>query len=174
MTKAEFESAVHEHQGMVYSIACNYFRNDAIAEEIAQDVFLQLFESRLSVEFGSHCVAWLRRSTVHRCIDTLRRSSFRNEIQMDELPEIPVDVPETDPLLQERLQRLVASLPETPRAVLILRFGEDMDADEIGQTLQMPVRTVWSHLQRATALIREKAARYLKEKDDEPVRTRSS
>jgi RNA polymerase sigma-70 factor (ECF subfamily) len=170
MTKAEFESAVHEHQGMVYSIACNYFRNDAIAEEIAQDVFLQLFESRLSVEFGSHCVAWLRRSTVHRCIDTLRRSSFRNEIQMDELPEVPVDVPETDPLLQERLQRLVASLPETPRAVLVLRFGEDMDADEIGQILQMPVRTVWSHLQRATALIREKAARYLKEKDNEPVR----
>jgi RNA polymerase sigma-70 factor (ECF subfamily) len=173
MTKADFESAVREHQRMVYSIACNYFHNAALAEEIAQDVFLQLYEGRLSVETGSHCVAWLRRSTVHRCIDTLRRSSFRNEIQVEVLPEIPVDVPETDPFLQERLRRLIASLPETPRAVLVLRFGEDMDAGEIGRTLQMPVRTVWSHLQRATALIREKAARYLKEKDDEPVRTRT-
>jgi len=174
LTKAEFESAVREHQGMVYSIACNYFHNAAIAEEIAQDVFLQLYESHLSVETGTHCVAWLRRSTVHRCIDTLRRSSFRNEIQVDLMPEIPVDVPETDPFLQERLRRLIASLPETPRAVLVLRFGEDMDAEEIGRILQMPVRTVWSHLQRATALIREKASRYLKEKEDEPVRTRSS
>ena len=173
MTKADFESAVREHQGMVYSIACNFFPNAAIAEEIAQDVFLQLYESRLSVETGPHCVAWLRRSTVHRCIDTLRRSSFRNEVQVDVLPEIPVDVPETDPFLQESLRRLVASLPETPRAVLVLRFGEDMDVEEIGRTLQMPVRTVWSHLQRGTALIREKAARYLKENDDEPVRTRS-
>jgi RNA polymerase sigma-70 factor (ECF subfamily) len=67
----------------------------------------------------------------------------------------------------------VASLPEAPRAVLILRYGEDMDADEIGEALKMPVRTVWSHLQRATALIRQKAARYLKEKEHEPVRTRS-
>jgi RNA polymerase sigma-70 factor (ECF subfamily) len=173
MTKADFESAVREHQGMVYSIACNYFHNTALAEEIAQDVFLQLYESRQSVQAGSHCVAWLRRSTVHRCIDTLRRSSFRNEVQVEVLPEIPVDVPETDPFLQERLRRLIASLPETPRAVLVLRFGEDMDAEEIGRTLQMPVRTVWSHLQRATALIREKATRYLKENDDEPVRTRT-
>ena len=45
MTKAEFESAVHEHQGMVYSIACNYFRNDAIAEEILSAARAQLLGS---------------------------------------------------------------------------------------------------------------------------------
>ena len=90
------------------------------------------------------------------------------------MPEISVDVPETDPLLQEGLRRLIASLPEKPRSVLVLRFGEDMDAEEIGRTLDMPVRTVWSHLQRATAMIREKATRYLMEKEDEPSRTRSS
>ena len=174
MTKADFESAVHEHQGMVYSIAFNFFHNSAIAEEVAQEVFLKLYERQQGVENGSHCVAWLRRSTVHRCSDTLRRASFRHEVQVDRFPDIPVDVPETDPLLQEGLRRLIASLPEKPRSVLVLRFGEDMDAEEISRTLQMPVRTVWSHLQRATALIREKAARYLKEKEDEPVRTRSS
>ena len=74
MTKTEFESAVREHQGMVYSIACNFFHNAALAEEIAQDVFLQLYEGRLSVKTGPHCVAWLRRSTMHRCIDALRLS----------------------------------------------------------------------------------------------------
>ena len=93
---------------------------------------------------------------------------------MDLLPEIPVDAPETDPLLQEGLRRLIASLPEKPRAVMVLRFGEDMDAEEIGKALKMPVRTVWSHLQRATAMLREKATRYLKEKEDEPIRARSS
>jgi len=174
MTKADFESAVHEHQKMVYSIACNFFHNAAIAEEVAQDVFLQLYENRLSIDSGAHCVAWLRRSTFHRCIDASRRSSFRQEIQVEALPEIPGDSPETDPLLREGLRRLIAALPETQRSVMILRFSEDMDADEIGRTLQMPVRTVWSHLQRATALIRKKAARYLMEDDNEPARTRTS
>jgi RNA polymerase sigma-70 factor (ECF subfamily) len=141
---------------------------------VGQEVFLKLYESRQGVEPGAHCVAWLRRTTVHRCIDTLRRASFRQEVQVERLPEVPVDAPETDPFLQERLRRLIASLPEKPRAVMVLRFGEDMDPEEIGRTLQMPVRTVWSHLHRATAIIREKAARYRMESEDEPSRTRSS
>jgi RNA polymerase sigma-70 factor (ECF subfamily) len=77
---------------------------------------------------------------------------------MDPLPEVPGAVTGNDPLLEERLRRLVASLPEKPRAVIILRYGEDLDPEEIGRILAMPVNTVWSHLQRATALLREKAA----------------
>jgi RNA polymerase sigma-70 factor, ECF subfamily len=73
-------------------------------------------------------------------------------------------------LLQERLGRLVASLPEKQRMVVVLRFGEDMDAEEIGEALGMPVRTVWSHLQRGIALMREKASRYLKEESHERIR----
>jgi RNA polymerase sigma-70 factor (ECF subfamily) len=174
VTKADFESVVREHQSMVYSIACSFFHNTAIAEEVAQDVFLQLYKDRRTIGVGSHCVAWLRRSTVHRCIDTARRASFRQEVQVDSLPEVPVAAPEGDPLLRECLRRLIASLPENPRAVLILRFGEDMSVEQISRTLQMPVGTVWSHLQRGTAMIREKATRYLKEKDHEPVGARSS
>jgi RNA polymerase sigma-70 factor, ECF subfamily len=174
MTNTDFESVVYEHQGMVYSIAFHFFHNAAIAEEVAQEVFLKLFENRRAVEAGPHCVAWLRRTTVHRCIDTLRRASFRQEVQMEDLPEVPIAATESDPLLQEGLRKLIASLPDKPRAVLVLRYGEDMDPEEIGRTLQMPVRTVWSHLQRATALIREKAARYRMEREDEPSRTRSS
>ena len=174
MTNSEFEDAVREYQGMVYSIACGFFHNPAIAEEVAQDVFLRLYEGHRSVEAGAHCMAWLRRSTVHRCIDTVRRSSYRNEIQMETLPDIPVGAPETDPLLQEHLRRMIAALPEKSRAVLVLRFGEDMDVEEIGRTLQMPANTVWSHLQRGTAVIREKLKRRMKENENEPVRTRSS
>ena len=170
MTTAEFELIVRQHQGMVYSIAYNFFNNVAVAEEVAQDVFLQLYENRRSVESHSHVIAWLRRATTHRCIDVVRHRSFHNEVQLDELPETHDDQPETDPLLQERLRRLVASLPETPRTVLILRYGEDMDAEEIGRTLEMPVRTVWSHLQRGVALLKEKASRNLKEESRESIR----
>jgi RNA polymerase sigma-70 factor (ECF subfamily) len=159
---------------MVYSIAYSFFHNPAIAEEVAQDVFLQLYESRDSVASGSHVVAWLRRTASHRCIDVLRQASTRHEVQVERMPEGSTDGSESDPLLQDRLRRLVASLPEKPRAVVILRYGEDMDAEEIGRTLQMPVSTVWSHLQRAMALLREKAGRHLKEKEDERIGTGSS
>ena len=77
------------------------------------------------------------------------------------LPEIPEDAPENDPLLQEGLRRLIASLPETQRSVMILRFSEDMDVEDISRVLEMPVRTVWTHLRRAVALMRDKASRFV-------------
>ena len=170
MTKAEFELILRTHQTMVYSIAYHFFHNSATAEEVAQDVFLQLYQNRSSLNSDSHVVSWLRRSTTHRCIDLLRRRGRRPEVQLDELPDIAGDYDESDPLLKERLRRLVASLPEAARAVVVLRYGQDLDVDEIGRILDLPPRTVWTQLQRAVALLREKAARYLKEETNEPVR----
>jgi RNA polymerase sigma-70 factor (ECF subfamily) len=62
-------------------------------------------------------------------------------------------------MLGETLRRLIATLPETPRMVMILRYQEDLDPAEIGQAMEMPVATVKSHLQRSLALLREKLAR---------------
>ena len=161
--KADFEALVREHQAMVFSIACHFFHNEAIAEEVAQEVFLQLYKNLERIESPAHVGFWLRRTTSHRCIDHLRRGSARHEVQLEQLPEIPDNPEAADPLLQERLRRLVASLPEKPRMVVLLRYGEDLDTEDIARVLKMPVRTVWSHLYRGLALLREKAPRYLKE-----------
>ena len=130
---------------------------------MAQEVFLRLFENLERLESPAHVAFWLRRTTSHRCIDYLRRGGARQEVQLEQLPEVAVDPETGDPLLSERLRRLVASLPEKPRSVVLLRFGEDLDADEIGRILRMPVRTVWSHLYRALDLLRAKASRYFPE-----------
>jgi RNA polymerase sigma-70 factor, ECF subfamily len=169
MTNSDFENVVRRHQAMVYSIALHFFHNIANAEEVAQDVFLKLYQDRHSPKSELHTIAWLRRTTAHRCIDRLRREKVQREIQLDDMPDASVDSEHADPFLKERLSRLVASLPEKQRMVIILRYGEDMDVDEIGRTLQMPVRTVWSHLQRSLVLLREKASRFLRKEDYEPA-----
>ena len=65
----------------------------------------------------------------------------------------------SDPLMAKRLQQLVASLPEKPRLVVILRYQEDMRAEDIAGVLAMPLATVKSHLQRSLAMLREKVTR---------------
>jgi RNA polymerase sigma-70 factor (ECF subfamily) len=62
-------------------------------------------------------------------------------------------------MLGETLRRLIATLPEAPRAVIILRYQEDLDPSEIAEILSMPVGTVKSHLQRSLTLLREKLIR---------------
>jgi RNA polymerase sigma-70 factor, ECF subfamily len=160
-----------EHQSMVFSIALRILGDRSAAEEAAQDVFLELHAKLGDLASEDHILHWLRRVTVHRAIDRVRRRERRPEVAMDwqDLPE-PSDpsggafgeLGDTDPLLSRRLRQLVASLPEVPRTVLILRYQEDMSPEEIGNVLDMPVATVKSHLQRTLRLLREKAARVLR------------
>lgn len=70
-----------------------------------------------------------------------------------------------DPMLTRRLERLVGSLPEKPRMVMILRYQEDLSPVEIAEALDMPVRTVKSHLQRSLELLREKLRRAVGEEN---------
>ena len=71
--------------------------------------------------------------------------------------------PTGDPLLGTALKKLVAALPEKSRAIVVLRYQEDLDPAEIARVLGIPVGTVKSQLQRALALLREKLSRSLGE-----------
>jgi RNA polymerase sigma-70 factor (ECF subfamily) len=159
-----FAALVREHQAMVYSLAHHFLRDPGAAEELAQEVFLQLYEHLEDIESLAHAAHWLRRVTSHRCIDRARRRSHRpeaREVQLTEVVEPRSPAESSDPLLAGKLRKLVASLPEKPRMVVILHFQEDLDAAEIASVLNMPVSTVRSHLQRALVMLREKAARTL-------------
>jgi RNA polymerase sigma-70 factor, ECF subfamily len=61
---------------------------------------------------------------------------------------------EGDPLLQRRLHEVIAHLPPVPRAVVLLRYQEDLDPTEIARTLGMPINSVKSHLKRSLAVLR--------------------
>ncbi len=159
----EFEMIVRQHQAMVFSIAYHLLHDRTLAEEVAQDVFLQLHASLSKVQSAEHAVFWLRKVAVHRSIDAARSRNSRPEVTLEQIPE-PADVPSfSDPLLSARLRQLVAALPENARAVIVLRYQEEMGPEEISCTLGMPLATVKSHLQRALAMLREKVSRTIGE-----------
>ena len=152
---------------MVFSIGLHYLRNAALAEEVAQDVFLDLFRNLDSVESGAHLVWWLRRVTVNRCIDRGRKRAFRTEVALEKIAEPSSDDAEQDPLVRESLKKLVAALPERQRAIVILRYQEDLDPLEIAEVLDVPVNTVKSRLHRALGVLREKLER--KQRQEAPI-----
>jgi RNA polymerase sigma-70 factor (ECF subfamily) len=160
----DFAETVRRHQSMVYSIALHFLADRSAAEELAQDVFLQLHASLPTLKSGDHVKFWLRKVTSHRCIDYKRsRRATQMQVSLEEASEPAAPPQLTDLFLQRKLQQLVASLPEKQRMVMILRYQEDMTPEDIAETLTMPVATVKSHLQRSLAILREKAARTLGE-----------
>ena len=159
-----FADIVRQHQSMVFSLAYHFLQDRALAEDVTQEVFLQLYRERESLASDQHVRHWLRKVASHRCIDAARRRKVRPRLAIEELPHEPA-ARETfqDPLLSETLRKLVATLPETPRMIVVLRYQEDMDPSEIAETVGMPVATVKSHLHRSLGMLREKFERLKKE-----------
>ena len=154
-----FAEIVREHQAMVFSLAYYFLRDRSLAEELAQEVFLELYRNLARIESAAHLVFWLRKVASRRCIDQTRRRAFWPKFRLEDVPEPAARTREADPMLSRALARLVASLPEKPRLVVLLRFQEDLDPAEIAEVLDMPVSTVKSHLQRSLAMLRDKLAR---------------
>ncbi len=147
---AAFRELLRAHKARVYSIALRFTGRRADAEELAQDVFLQLHGALAQIESGAHLKHWLLRAVSHRCIDRLRQQERRPKLvsiealQAGSEPLAPEQ--EQDPLIGKALRRLLRELAPDARAVLLLRFQEDLDPADIATVLAMPVNTVKSHI----------------------------
>jgi RNA polymerase sigma-70 factor, ECF subfamily len=160
----DFEQLVDEHQSMVFSLALRMTGDRGLAEEIAQDVFVELDRNLGKIASAAHACFWLRRVTISRSSDALRRRKVRGMdlwVEINESHGAPME--DRSSPLGSRMEGLLATLPEPQRAALLLRYQEDLTPEEIAATLEAPLATVKSHLQRGLKLLRAKAQSHLKE-----------
>jgi RNA polymerase sigma-70 factor (ECF subfamily) len=157
---------------MVFSLALRVTGEYGTAEEVAQDAFLELYRAlggeQVRLESEEHVRFWLRRVTVHRATDALRRRAVRPESAAEEFveeahgPEV-ADGAAMNAAMVARLEELLQGLPEAMRVAVVLRYQEEMSPDEMAKLLGQPVATVKSNLQRGLQLLRRKAAVTMKE-----------
>jgi len=158
-----FAELVRDRQAMVFSICWHYLQDRTLAEDVAQEVFLELYQKLSTLESSDHLTYWLRRVTVNRCIDHGRRRKNRRESGIEDVPEPAAEAITADPLLSRKLQQTLELLPEKQRMVVILRYQEGLELAEIGELMQMPLNTVKSTLHRTLEDLRKKMTRKLGE-----------
>ncbi len=167
--EARFAELVREHQAMVFSVAWHYLQDRSLAEDVAQEVFLELYQKLATIQSAAHLKYWLRRVSVHRAIDQGRRKKHQRESNLEEMPEAVGASPAAgsaasqDPMLMGRLRQVVAALPEKQRMMVVLRYQEDLGPAEIAELLEMPVNTVKSTLHRSLEELRTRLTRKLGE-----------
>jgi RNA polymerase sigma-70 factor (ECF subfamily) len=152
--RSAFAALVHRHRNGVFSLALRMLGSRASADDLAQEVFIQLHSHLPTLESAEHLLFWLRRVTTHRAIDQLRRRTRLALAPLDDAADLAGEPDTGDPLLQRRLRQLLLDLKPDARAVMILRFQEDLDPVEIAGVLEMPVNTVKSHLKRSLDTLR--------------------
>lgn len=156
-----FEQEVRDHQDQVYGFACSLVRDEVVAQDITQEVFLTLWEHHGEVD-ANRVLPWLMRVTRNACIDQLRRRQTRHRtmtVDTDTLiyAESERPLPDTNAEVadfEEHLDDALDEIDEPYRSVVILRELQELKYKEIAEVLEMPLNTVKVYLHRGRKKLR--------------------
>lgn len=132
------------HQRRLCGLALAITLDRSAAEEIVNDAFLGIATRIARID---NPVAYLQRSVVNHAIDHVRRRDRARALPIE--PLAPTTIPDID-----EAWAMVAGLPAAQRAVVVLRFWEDLSQEQIAAALELPLGTVKSTLHRALAALR--------------------
>jgi RNA polymerase sigma-70 factor (ECF subfamily) len=156
-----FEDLYKKHYRRVYSICLRMTGNMAEAEDLTQDVFLQLHRKLKSFRGEAAFTTWLHRLTVNHVLMHFRKRRVRSEVGTDdgEMPDQidPVTVkPEAMPIVDQiSLDVAVAKLPPGYRKVFVLHDVEGYEHEEIARLLGCSSGTSKSQLHKARLRLRK-------------------
>jgi RNA polymerase sigma-70 factor, ECF subfamily len=166
-----FEELVIRYQKPVYNLVYRFLGNVDDAKDITQETFVKAYQSlsKHNPDLAFH--SWLFRIAQNLSIDHLRWKKRRRTVSLDEplekkeqemhVHEIPDQTPNIRNQLIEtekcdRIQRIITSLPEQFKSVVILRHIEELPLQEIARILNLPLGTVKTNLYRARNMMKEK------------------
>lgn len=158
--RSAFSELVCIHAQGVTNVIYRMCGDAQIAEDAAQETFIQAWLHLSSYRSQTSLRNWLYRIAVNAATDILRREKHILPKDIDEMPLIDSRPgPEAILFQTERtalIKKAILSLPDASRAVLVLREYEEMSYHEIADTLDIPVGTVMSRLNYARKILKEK------------------
>jgi RNA polymerase sigma factor (sigma-70 family) len=155
-SQTAFATLVNRHLDLVYSAARRQVRSSALADEVAQAVFLDLARHASTLKPGQPLVAWLYLVTRRTAIDVVRRETRRQarEQASAEIAAMKSDSAawsELEPLLDEAM----AALDDADRAAVLLRFFENKSLRDVGTTLGTSENAAQKRIARALEQLRQ-------------------
>ncbi len=174
-----FKALVDRYQALVINTCYHFLGNRQDAEDVAQEVFLQVYKSAREFRQEARLSTWLYRIAVNRSLNFIRDSKryrwLKNlssllDDQSDRINDVPAsDSDRPDVALEEKerslvVQKAIDSLPVKQKAAFVLHKYEGLSYQEIADIMQRSLSSVESLIHRAKANLQRKLIHYLKEK----------
>jgi RNA polymerase sigma factor (sigma-70 family) len=163
-----FKKLVDEWQDMVYNTAAGIVQNEDDADDITQEVFIQVYQSVSSFKGESKFSTWLYRITVTKSLDHLKRKRTKKRFAFvqrlfgssNEEMMHPEDFNHPGVLMEQKekaatLFKALEQLPHSQRIVFMLHKLEGLKHNEIGEVMKLSVTAVESLIARAKANLRK-------------------
>jgi len=171
--EAAFRKIVESSQGLVYNTALGIVQNPEDAEDVSQEVFVQLYESIHSFKGESKLSTWLYRITISKAMDHLRKKKRKKRFAFvqsifgpnEELVHDPPDFVHPGISLDNKekaaeLFKAISQLPEKQNIAFTLNRIEGLNYQEISLIMKLTVASVESLLHRARKNLRKTLEAY--------------
>ena len=179
-----YHELIRPHERSVYMMALSYMKNEADAEDVAQEAFIRAFRNLATFRAEAKFSTWLIRITINEARNRLRRQATVRMDSLDARPdeegsvspallrdwrEIPSETIERNEV-RKLLQDAVEGLPEIYRRVFLLRDIEDLNVNETAEALNISISSVKVRLHRARMMLQKQLAPQLKVVNRTPKR----
>ena len=167
-TVTDFQSLYNQYKVLVYNVALHYVQNSEDAEEITQDVFVQVYHSMHKFENNSTFKTWIYRITINKSLDFIKhkkskkrffifgqRSDSEKELEnisSFEHPGIAMEHQEDAAILFKTINELT----ENQRTAFILSKLDGLSNPEIATIMEVSISSVESLIFRAKTTLKEK------------------
>ncbi len=168
--EASFGVLLEKHRNPVIHFLFRMVQNPAVAEELAQEVFLRVYRSRASYEPTAKFTTWLFRIATHLALNSLRdgKNERRQESLDDTFENQPArEVTDARPSVEQSMvyqarmgevKKAIQTLPEKQRAAVLMHKYEEMEYSQIARALGCSESAVKSLLFRAYETLRARLA----------------
>lgn len=164
----QVETFFRTHYAFVCRIIFRYVGDRVRAEDIAQDMFVELWTKREVLNIHTSPQAYLRRMAISRALNYLRDNRKHQWDEIDDTaeekavspaaPEVILAMEERE--LAEQVEAAISRLPEKCRIVFQLSRVDQLSYAEIAETLQISVKTVENQVGKALRLLRDQVRPY--------------
>ena len=171
----DFEKLYNQYSILVYNLALNYLQNIEDAEEITQDVFIQINNSISKFQEKSSLKTWIYRITINKCLDFIKHKNSQkrffifgkksqNEFEIEnvsnfEHPGILLENKEKSKLLFE----IINKLGENQKTAFLLSKIDGLSNSEISEIMKLSISSVESLIFRAKSTLKEKISNKFEE-----------
>jgi RNA polymerase sigma-70 factor (ECF subfamily) len=150
--RTAFELMMAQYQNKVFRLACSMLRDQALAEETAQDIFVRVWRALPEYRGLASVSTWIYSIARNTCLTALKFRAAHPTLSLDEpgvrgAAEARIASPREG--LGADLPHLISQLPDKYRQVITLFYMEERSYDEVARLLDLPIGSVKTYLHRA-------------------------
>lgn len=157
--KQAYAHIINKYKNQLYATVLRMTKNPQDAQDLVQEAFIKVYHQLGKYDKKGPFYGWLYRVTINHCMDEFRKKRYQmKQVEMNEETILNPNHPEVIFIKKEKnrqLERLIGSLPEDERMIILLRYVNELSYNEISELMDIPLSQVRNKLHRAKKKMRE-------------------